>query len=104
MIRHVFLLSTQPSATGEDIERLAAGIRALPERLSEIRRYEVIRDLGRQAGNAALLLIADFDSFDAYESYRDHPEHLKLIDDFVKPISAGFNRLQFETTMDEGAA
>ncbi|KXF53706.1 hypothetical protein AXA44_43665 [Rhodococcus sp. SC4] len=96
MVRHVFLLSFQPSTPAEAVDRLAAELRALPERVEEIRRYEVIADLGLQAGNAGLLLVADFASFADYETYRDHPEHLKLIDEFVKPISAGFSRLQFE--------
>lgn len=96
MFRHVFLLSFQPSTPAEAVERLATELRALPGRIEEIRRYEVAVDLGLQAGNAGLLLVADFDSFAEYETYRDHPEHLKLIDEFVKPVSAGFSRLHFK--------
>ncbi|MBB4689566.1 Dabb family protein [Amycolatopsis jiangsuensis] len=95
MFRHVFLLTVQPSASPAEIERLITELRALPERISEIRRYEVVPDAGFQDGNAALMLIADFDSFGDYETYRDHPEHLGLIAECVKPISAGFSRLQF---------
>lgn len=96
MLRHIFLLSTQPDASPEAVERLVRELRALPERVEEIKRYEVVQDLGRSAGNATLLLVGDFESFEDYETYRDHPEHLALIDEFVKPITAGFSRMQFE--------
>lgn len=93
--RHIVLLSFA-DATGEQRQAIADGLRALPDQIPEIRRYEVGVDLGLAAGNAHLAVVADFDDQAGYEAYRDHPAHRSLITEQIQPILTARTAIQHQ--------
>jgi len=86
VFRHVSLLRWKPDASDDARTRARDAIRALPAVIAEIRAYRVGDDVRETAGNYDLAIVADFDDADGYAAYRDHPEHRRVIDEFVRPI------------------
>jgi len=82
MLRHVVLLRfTSPEAVAPVVEAL----RALPPKVPSIRAYSVGTDLGLAPDNAHVSVIAEFEDEAGHAEYRDHPEHVKVIDELIKP-------------------
>jgi hypothetical protein len=96
MLRHVVCLTFRAGTPDAALDELAAGFRALPAAIPEIRHYEVGTDLGLADGNADLTLVADFDDADAWRRYQDHPAHVRVITELVRPIVAHRVASQFE--------
>ncbi len=95
MIRHTVLLSLD-GAGEEAISTVIEELRALPALIPEITRYSVERDLGLQAGTAHVVIVGDFASADDYRTYSAHPEHVRVIDDHIRPHMTGLLRAQVE--------
>lgn len=82
MLRHVVLLRfTSPEAVAPVVEAL----RALPPKVPSIRSYRVDTDLGLAPDNAHVVVTAEFDDAAGHAEYRDHSEHVKVIDELIKP-------------------
>lgn len=95
MFRHVLLLHFKPEATEEQKQALYDGLAKMPEVVDVIRKYEFGPDLGLVDGAPDLTLVADFDSEDDWRLYQEHPEHLKLLEELVKPVTADKHRSQY---------
>jgi len=94
-VRHVVLFNWVDGVTPEQIAALKAGLSRLPALIPQIRDYRFGADLGINPGNAAFVVVADFDSRDDYLVYRDHPDHRELIANHVTPIVANRMAAQF---------
>jgi hypothetical protein len=83
MIRHVVMwvfLEESGGRTREDnVLRAFELLRALPEAIPVIRRFDVVTDQLGGEKQAHLLLDADFDSWDDLETYQQHPAHLEVV-------------------------
>jgi endonuclease/exonuclease/phosphatase family metal-dependent hydrolase len=95
MIRHVSLLTFVPEATPEQMDAVAAALRALPPKIPELRDYRVGPDVGVDTGNATFVVIGDFDDEDGYRAYRDHPDHVAVAREHILPILAGRTAAQY---------
>src|SRR4051812_45246773 len=95
MIRHVSLLTFVPEATPEQIDAAATALRRLPSLLPELRDYPGGPDIALAGGNAAFVVIGDFDDEAGYRTYRDHPEHVALAREHILPILAGRTAAQY---------
>ncbi len=79
MIRHTVLFRF-PAHTGDEVvAEVAEALRALPVKVSEIRAYQVGRDLGLRDGSWDLVVIGDFDSPDDFAGYLAHPDHQAVV-------------------------
>jgi hypothetical protein len=94
VIRHVILIRVNPSATPERIEAVRAALAGLasPGRTG----FTMGPDLGLRPGNMDLAMVADFDDTESYRAYDQDPEHARIRQDLIAPISAGIERCQFE--------
>ena len=96
MIRHCVLLRFRPDAPAGCVEAAVAALRALPDRIAEIRSYEVGADLGWREGNAELGIVAEFDDRDGWRAYVDHPDHVAVIEAHIAPHVESRQAVQFE--------
>jgi hypothetical protein len=95
VFRHVVLLQFTPEATEGQVESLLAELAALPEAIAEIRAYQFGKDAGVVNGNADLAVVADFDDVDGYRVYATHPEHLRVIKEYIRPIMSSRMAAQY---------
>lgn len=93
MIRHVSVLTLND---GTDVDGIVRALDLLPSRIPSLRAYSVGRDLRLAAGNAHLVVVADFDDVAGYESYRDDPEHQRILAELIRPVLAHRAAVQYE--------
>ncbi len=96
MFRHVVLFTWSDDATPARQHALAGELRKLPDLIETIRAYRVGPDLGVNPGNCDFAVVADFDNADGYLVYRDHPAHRAVVEQYVNPIVARRNAVQYE--------
>ena len=96
MFRHVVLLRWVPDTTSDQLSALDRALTGLPGQVREIRSYVFGRDAGVNEGNFDQVIVADFDNVDDYLVYRDHPDHVALINDYIRPILAERVAVQHE--------
>ncbi len=94
MIRHIVLLRLKHDVAAEDIDRMQAALRGLPETVPGILRFELGADLGLIEGTYDLALIAEFADEAGYRTYATHPDHVAVSATFVTPITADLARMQ----------
>jgi hypothetical protein len=103
VLTHIVLITASDDATDEQVEAMVAGLRGLPDRIDEIRSYEVGRDLGLAEGNATVAIRATFASPDDLQAYVVHPAHQKVVTELIRPVAASVSRSQVEGPSDPSA-
>lgn len=88
MLRHVAVFRWNEGTTPEQVEVVAAALRALPAQVPSIRSYEVGADLGLGEGRWDFAVVASFDDAEGYQAYVDHPAHQAIAIDLIPPIRA----------------
>ena len=96
MIRHVVVFRLTLEATPERKRRMAEELARLPSLVPSIRAFRAGPDVGINDGNFDFGVVADFDDADGYVAYRDHPEHRKIVEEFIRPIRGQRAAIQFE--------
>lgn len=95
MIRHTVILTFE----GVDetlVDTLVEELRQLPALIPEIRAYTVGRDLGLADGPPMVVVSGDFASIADYQTYSGHPEHVRVLDDHIRPHVTALTRAQIE--------
>ena len=95
MIRHTVLL-TFADVEEALVQTVIDELRRLPAVIPEIRAYTVGRDLGLADGTATLVISGDFASVADYQAYAVHPEHVRVLDDHIRPHVTALTRAQVE--------
>lgn len=95
MIRHTVLLAFE-GADDAVIGTVVSELRTLPALIPEISAYTVGPDLGLGDGPPTVVVSADFATVDDYRTYAAHPEHVRVIDDHIRPHVSAINRAQIE--------
>lgn len=96
-IHHVVVLRFHPGTTDAQIDALARGLRGLPGLIPHIANYQVGPDLGLLDDSWDLAVSADFASETDFHTYRAHPEHVAVVEDLLRPITADRVSVQFES-------
>ena len=96
MIRHIALFRFKDEVTPADIDRLDAGLRALPSKIDTIQAYATGRDLGISEGAWDYAVVGDFADVDGYQAYHTHPAHQEVLETLTRPLTAELKRIQFE--------
>mmetsp|Transcript_29157 Transcript_29157/g.34359 ORF Transcript_29157/g.34359 Transcript_29157/m.34359 type:complete len:141 (+) Transcript_29157:22-444(+) len=88
-VRHVVLFKLKDDAPKEAIEEFLKRAREMPNKISEIKTFEIGHDLslGKSNQNHPIAISASFKSSEDYLTYATHPEHLKVVA-LVKPLLA----------------
>lgn len=95
MLRHVVFFRWKEETSDSDKKAVAKGLEALPAAIPEIRRYELGNDAGLAQGNFDFALIADFESLDDFKVYQAHQDHLRVIQDVIRPVIAARAAVQY---------
>ena len=90
------MITWLPEATSEQRQRAHDALGTLPPLMSGLRSYALGPDIGVNAGNADLAIVADFDDTASYVAYRDHPAHVDVVTRCIAPIAAQRRAVQFE--------
>lgn len=96
MLRHVVLLTLDPSAGDAARTHILDGLATLPAAIPEIVDYRVGVDAGLAEGNATIGIVAEFADRSAYVTYRDHPLHRQVIEERILPVLASRSAIQIE--------
>jgi hypothetical protein len=96
MLRHVAVFRWNEGTTPEQVEELAAALRALPAEVPSIRSYEVGSDLVLGEGRWDFAVVAQFDDAAGYQAYVDHPAHQAVATDLIPTIRADRVHIQLE--------
>ncbi len=87
MLRHIALFRWKAGTTGAQIDAIEQGLATLPDTVPQLRAYAFGRDAGLREGNADFAVVADFDNEDDWRAYTDHPEHRRVIEELIAPVT-----------------
>ena len=96
MFRHVVLIKCKSEANKAQREAAVSGIRSLPYKIPQIRRFSVGENAEIDKDTFDLVVIADFDNAAGYVAYRDHPDHRTLLENTIRPIVSSRAAIQYE--------
>lgn len=96
MIRHIVLIAFDDADGETHAGTVADALRALPALIPEIADYTVARDLGLGDAAPTVVVIGDFASVDDWRSYLAHPEHVRVLDDHIRPHATSITRAQID--------
>jgi len=84
MVRHVVMIKLKeiPAAFERQnaINQIKAGLDALPNKIEEIKSYEVGVNINPNPLAYEIVLISEFENFNDLNIYREHPEHVKVLE------------------------
>lgn len=95
--RHVVMFKWTDDVDADHLDRIRAGLSALPGEIDVIRNYVHGDDVGISEGTYDYVVVADFDNVDDFRTYRDHPQHVRLIEEQIKGHVADRAAIQYET-------
>lgn len=81
--RHVVMFRFAEDAGPDIVERVRAGLDALPAEIEQIRSYVHGADIGVSEGTFDYVVVADFDNVNDFRTYRDHPTHQLFIAEVI---------------------
>jgi hypothetical protein len=96
-VRHVVTFVWNDDVTPEHVERFGAALAELPGLVPTIRAYAFGPDAGLNSPNSDYAVTADFDDDEGYLVYRDHPDHRRVIEQFIAGHVASRAAVQFRT-------
>jgi hypothetical protein len=94
MIRHVAVFRFVPEFTGEQREHWMSLLRALPERIPQLRSMSVGEDVLGGPASHELAIVADFDDLDGLAAYTRHPAHEEVLR-LSAPVKASLATVDF---------
>lgn len=94
--RHVVMFSWTGEATDEQKRTVVERLSVLPDRIPQIKGFDMGTDAGLNPGNHEFVVVADFADRDAYLTYRDDPVHRAVVDECIKPILASRAAIQYD--------
>ena len=104
MIKHVVMFKLKSSFNEDERKQNTADLKRvleeLPNKIKEIKTFEVGINVLPSERAFDLVLISTFENLDALEIYRVHPEHQKAIK-FIAPIKEMTTAVDFEFKNEE---
>ena len=83
MYRHVVMLKWNDDVDEAHVAATGAALDALVATIPEVGDYRHGPDLGLTDGNFDYVIVGEFASVEDYVTYRDHPDHRRLIADYI---------------------
>jgi hypothetical protein len=88
MIHHIVLFRMRPEATPAQIAAAGDALRAMRERIPEVRHVHWGPNLGPDAAEWTHVLVVACEDMAAVARYGDHPVHRDVVARFLAPIRA----------------
>ncbi len=86
MVEHLVLLKMKPEASAEQAEKMISGLKSLAERISTIRELTCGANTGDRSQGFTHGLFVRFASVADLDSYVAHPEHKRVVEEFLTPV------------------
>jgi hypothetical protein len=97
-LRHVNLLTWKEGTSPADIETLRGELLKMGDEIPEVRALSFGSDLRLMEGNVDFAIVEEFDDADAFRRYVAHPAHGRMVSEFLRPILASRQAIQFEAS------
>lgn len=86
VLRHTVFLTLKESVGGEELERLRLAVKEFSTNPAiKHLSYQFGPDLRLAPNQPTFVISADFASLEDYQAYAIHPDHLRLIEEEIKP-------------------
>jgi len=80
MVRHIVMLKLfSNEEKRNNIQILTSKLEKLPQKVEQIKLYEVNKNISPKKNAYDIILISEFENFEALDVYRTHPEHVKVL-------------------------
>lgn len=79
MIKHIVFFKFKPEADAAAVAEIEQGLNALPGKITEIKAFQVGRDVIRSERSYDMALVSDFEDLAALDRYQVHPEHQAVV-------------------------
>lgn len=93
---HLVTFTWRPDVTNDDVVAVIEGLTSLPAQIPELLTYSFGPDLGLREGNADFAVAAVLDSPESLPAYLDHPEHVRILKEFIAPLIASRQAVQID--------
>ncbi len=97
---HLVTFTWRPDVTNDDVVAVIEGLTSLPAQIPELLSYSFGPDLGLREGNADFAVAAALDSPESLPAYLDHPEHVRILKEFIAPLVASRQAVQIDIPAD----
>lgn len=82
MLKHIVMWTLKDQADGADKEtnrnRLKSALEELPDKIKQIKRYEVGFNINPSEAGYDIVLYSEFENESDLEIYQKHPDHVKV--------------------------
>lgn len=95
MIRHVAVFRFVASFTDAEREEWMAMVRALPDRIPQLRSMSVGADVLGGPSSHEVAIVADFDDLEGLDAYTRHPAHAEVLEKSA-PVKVSLATVDFE--------
>ena len=96
MIEHLVLFKVKPNTPYEATERMLADLRALPERIPQIRALSCGANFSERSQGFTHGLVVRFASREDLQTYVSHAEHQRVLAASIRPIVESVLALDYE--------
>ncbi|CAJ1443641.1 unnamed protein product, partial [Effrenium voratum] len=93
-VHHIVMFSIKDDASSAQMRALETSLYGLKQSIKEVASLRMVADLALPSGqkspegkNRSVAVLVDFTSIEKYQVYETHPDHLSVIEKFIKPIS-----------------
>jgi len=90
MIKHIVMFRLKAEAEGntkvDNSKKIKEILEALPDKISQIKLYEVGINFSELPSSADICLISGFHSVEELNEYKKHPDHQKALEFILKVI------------------
>lgn len=89
MIKHIVMFKFEADKKDGELENLIEKLRKLPEKIDDVRSYEIGRNVVEGPRNYDVVLVSTFDSLEDLKSYavsEPHQEFLKYMNSCVSDV------------------
>lgn len=93
---HLVTFTWRTAVTNADVIAVIEGLTSLPDQIPELLSYRFGPDLGLREGNADFAVAAVLESPQTLAAYLDHPEHVRILEEFIAPLIDSRQAVQFE--------
>jgi hypothetical protein len=97
-LRHVNLLAWEEGTSEVDIASLKAELVKMRDEIPEVRDLSFGSDLRLMDGNVDFAIVEEFDDADAFGRYVAHPAHGRMVNEFLRPMLASRQAIQFDAS------
>ncbi|NTW36611.1 MAG: Dabb family protein [Syntrophobacteraceae bacterium] len=96
MLKHVVFMKFKEETTDAQISDLEQSLGALPASISEIKLYELGRDIIHSERSYDFCLVSAFENLDALKRYQVHPDHVVVLNK-VREMCSSILAVDFES-------